>query len=395
MTRFSLGGTTLRLCSILSAALLLTVWIKPGPVNAQENPAYQAAYERASASFSEGRFAECAEEFRQAFNIEPRGSLLFNIGTCYEKAADIPNAIISFQRFIEAVPTSPKRPAVQRHLGELQAQIADQYEEVSVSSNPPNATIFVDEKARGAMGSAPLSFRLLPGTYVIIAELAGHETIKKKIELSKGDPLTVDLNLVDSSNVGTVELLVTERDAEVWIDGKKVGKTPLAEPLRLKSGSHEVSVQKAGFGNWARTVNVKAGGKESLKADLAPTGGEAAGGEGGGDGSLFGGGRLLPLITAGVGLGLAAGGAVSGLSASSLHDQLDAKKKKNEPIAKQDIETGKSRVMMTNLLLGGGGAAIVGGAVWFFLAGSGGPALDPSIGLSVSPDGGAFVWGSF
>ena len=118
-------------------------------------------------------------------------------------------------------------------------------------------------------------------------------------------------------------------------------------------------------------------------------------GEGGGDGSLFGGGRLLPLITAGVGLGLAAGGAVSGLSASSLHDQLDAKKKKNEPIAKQDIETGKSRVMMTNLLLGGGGAAIVGGAVWFFLAGSGGPALDPSIGLSVSPDGGAFVWGSF
>lgn len=369
------------------------------PAAAQDNPAYQSAYERGDQAFKEGRFDVCAEEFRQAFNIEPRGNLLYNIGFCYEKANDLANAVTFYQRFVEAVPNSPKRPAIQRHIVELQEQIADLFQEVSVTSDPTGAMVYVDEKSKGAMGATPLTFKLLPGTYTIIGEFQGYEPARRKLELKKGGDASVDLTLVDSRQVGTVTVMITERDADVLVDNKKVGKSPLPEPLRLKRGPHEIQVTKNGFASFKQSVEVEAGKSVTVKAELS-SGAEGAdsavsGGPTGGGGPLFTGPRLLPTITMGVGLLTIGGGVVTALSASKLHGQLEDKQKKGELIAPQDIDTGNSRVLMTNVLWGAGGALLAGGAVWWFLAGSGGNAASGEIGFSVAPSGSALVWGSF
>jgi hypothetical protein len=276
------------------------------PAAAQDNPAYQSAYERGDQAFKEGRFDVCAEEFRQAFNIEPRGNLLYNIGFCYEKANDLANAVTFYQRFVEAVPNSPKRPAIQRHIVELQEQIADLFQEVSVTSDPTGAMVYVDEKSKGAMGATPLTFKLLPGTYTIIGEFQGYEPARRKLELKKGGDASVDLTLVDSRQVGTVTVMITERDADVLVDNKKVGKSPLPEPLRLKRGPHEIQVTKNGFASFKQSVEVEAGKSVTVKAELS-SGAEGAdsavsGGPTGGGAPLFTGPRLLPTITMGVGL---------------------------------------------------------------------------------------------
>lgn len=380
-------------------ALLALLSLFPAWAMAQDNPAYQSAYDRGDQAFKEGRFDVCAEEFRQAFNIEPRGNLLYNIGFCYEKANDLANALAFYQRFVDAVPNSPKRPAVQRHIAELQEQVADQFQEVSVTSDPTGAMVYIDDKSKGAMGATPLTFKLLPGNYVVIAEFQGYEPGKKKLELKKGASAQVDINLVSSSQVGTVTLMITERDADVLIDNRKVGKSPLQEPLRLKQGKHDLMVSKNGFGTYNQPIEVTPGKAQTVKVELS-SGSEgaepvAAGGGGGGGGApLFTGPRLLPTITMGVGLATVAGGVVTALSANRLYGQLEDKKKKGEPIASQDVDTGNSRVMLTNVLWGAGGALVAGGAVWWFLAGQS-PSASGDIGLSVTPDGSAQVWGSF
>lgn len=383
-----------------SGLLALLVLLAPAWASAQDNPAYQSAYERGDQAFKEGRFDVCAEEFRSAFNIEPRGNLLYNIAFCYEKANDLTNAVSFYQRFVDAVPNSPKRPAVQRHIVELQEQVADQFQEVSVTSDPTGAMVYVDDKSKGAMGATPLNFKLLPGNYTIIAEYQGYEPGKKKLELKKGADAQVDINLVSSAQIGTVTIMITERDADVLIDNRKVGKSPLQEPLRLKQGKHDLMVSKNGFANYTAPIEVVAGKAQTVKVELSSgsEGAEAASGGGGGGGGggapLFTGPRLLPTITMGVGLATIAGGVVTALSANKLYGQLEDKKKKGEPIAPQDVDTGNSRVLMTNVLWGVGGAALAGGAVWWFLAGSA-PAASGDIGFSVTPDGSAQVWGSF
>lgn len=381
--------------------LAVLVSFAPRGAVAEDNPAYQAAYERGDQAFKESRFDVCAEEFRSAFNIEPRGNLLYNIAFCYEKANDLTNGIAFYQRFVDAVPNSPKRPAVQRHISELQALIADQFQEVSVTSDPTGAMVYVDDKSKGAMGATPLNFKLLPGTYTLIAESNGYEPARKKLDLQKGADTQIDIDLVPTAQIGQVTLMITERDADILIDNRKIGKSPLQEPLRLKQGKHDLLVTKSGFGNFSQAVEVAAGKAQTVKVELVSGAegtesgdGVASSGGSGDGGPLFTGKRLLPTITMGVGLATITGGVVTALSAKKLHGQLEDKQKKGEPIAPQDVDTGSSRVLMTNVLWGAGGAALVGGGVWWFLAGSGTTAT-PEIGFSVAPDGSAQVWGSF
>jgi hypothetical protein len=379
------------LCLRLGLALAA---VAPALCWAQENPAYQAAHQRGTTAFNAGNFAECAEEFRRAFDVEPRGNLLYNIAFCYEKAGDLPNAITFYQRFIDAVPTSPKRPQVQRLLDQLKGQIQDEFVDINVSSDPVGAQVFVNDKGGGAMGATPLTFKLLPGSYLIIAESQGYEPAKRKVDVKKGDTVMVELNLVSTDQIGTYSMLVTERDADVLVDNRKVGKAPITEPLRLKQGRHELLVTKTGFKNWSKTIEVKAGANETIKVDMVEEGAAAAAAAE--SGGLFSGDRLLPTITAAAGLGITVGGAVIGMSASKLYDDLKKKRDAGELIHPNDIKTGKSRVLMTNLLLGTGSAAVVGGAVWWFLAGSGdAPDVDGSISGGVGADGQLMVWGSF
>ena len=39
-----------------------------------------------------------------------------------------------------------------------------------------------DRQAKGALGRSPVTFKLLPGSYTIIAEMPGHESAKQRVE---------------------------------------------------------------------------------------------------------------------------------------------------------------------------------------------------------------------
>ena len=67
MSRLTALG--LRLGLALAAGAPALCW-------AHENPAYHAAHHRGTTAFNAGNFAECAEEFRRAFDVEPRCNLL-------------------------------------------------------------------------------------------------------------------------------------------------------------------------------------------------------------------------------------------------------------------------------------------------------------------------------
>ena len=312
-------------------------------------------------AFKAKDFARAADLFQQAYAAENRGNLLYNIGLCYEKAGDIGSAIEAFERFVQAVPNSKRRPAVERKIARLKSRPSDDNIAVTVRTSPSGALIFVDDKSRGAMGAAPLRFTLPPGRYKLIVELSGHETVTRDLELVKGSPAEVDLELVSSQTVGQLKLLVSERDAVVLVDGKRIGRSPLKETLRLPAGAHEISVLKPGFATWKRSVNLPPGELVTHKVRLS--GGE----EDFGSPSEGYDGQLWSYVTMGVGAAVIAGGVATGMSARGLHDQLSDKQSNGEAIADSDIDRGNSLVMMTNLLLGVGSAAVIGGGVWWWL----------------------------
>jgi hypothetical protein len=58
----------------------------------------------------------------------------------------------------------------------------------------------------------------------------------------------------------------TPDGAEITIDGKLVGTTP--STVQLTPGEHTISIDKAGFKQWQRTITVTAGGSINLEATL-------------------------------------------------------------------------------------------------------------------------------
>lgn len=387
-------------------ALTLCVAASPimmyaGPALAQDAGKFAEVKANARAAFADGKFDEAALLFREAFDLEPVGSLLYNIGLCYEKTNNIPSAIVFYERFVTAMPGSPQRAAVQGKIGELKRSLEGQYETVAVESVPPGAVVFVDDKGKGAMGATPLDFKLLPGTYTIIVELKGYEPYKQRLDLRKGQGGNVSARMVSSDRVGAVRLFISEGGAQVKVDGRMVGNAPLPEPVRLAAGKHQIEVIKPGFGVFTQLVDVQSGGEQRITVDLSEEtgGGDIVAASSGGGGSTDSGGggdgkktKILPWVVVGVGVAAIGGGVVTGLSASSLHDQLTAKREKGEPIASADVDTGNSMVLLTNVLFGVGSAAVIGGVAWWLF--DGGP-LDRSgsttLGLGTTPEGGSSV----
>lgn len=78
-----------------------------------------------------------------------------------------------------------------------------------------------------------------------------------------GTEQTSNQNTIDYSSV----LIKSAPDgAEVTIDGKFIGSTP--STLQLKPGEHTISIKKAGYTLWKRTVTVNGGDKITLDASL-------------------------------------------------------------------------------------------------------------------------------
>ena len=79
----------------------------------------QALFERAQASFSQGRFDEARADYQAAYDVEPLPAFLFNIAQCYRNMGDYERAQLYFHRYTVREPRGPNRPAAERLAAEM------------------------------------------------------------------------------------------------------------------------------------------------------------------------------------------------------------------------------------------------------------------------------------
>ena len=103
----------------------------------------------------------------------------------------------------------------------------------------------------------------------IAAVVAGHFDAAQSytwLDEAAPSPLLQTNSAVSSG--GHIVIEASAEHAEVLADGKYLGSTPLE--VTLAPGSHHVVVRKAGFQDWARDVEVTAGSKQKIWAELEP-----------------------------------------------------------------------------------------------------------------------------
>lgn len=345
----------------LLLSLAVAVIAVPG-MSSAENAEFVGVKNRATQAFKAGRFDEAAKLFEEAFDLNPLGNLLYNIAFCYEKSGNKTAAIKFYKRFLDAVPGAPQKTELLERISRLAKSLDSRYRQVKVVTEPAGAYIFIDDRANGTVGQAPLNLSLLPGQHKLIAHLDKHEPVTRVIQLTEGEDKTVNLLLTPSSEFVDVKFMVSERGANVMVDRRKIGTSPLVGKTRIRRGRRQIMAFKEGFRRWSRDVEVTDTDDQVIRIQLEKEGEEVADTEPAETGT-----NIWPWVTVGVGVATIGGGIATGMLADGLYEKLEQKRSRMEPIAPSDIDTGNGLVLMTNVLLGVGTAVVAGGVTWYFL----------------------------
>jgi len=131
------------------------------------------------------------------------------------------------------------------------------------------------------VGRTPLALReLARGTHTVRVAREGYVAQERRVTLSAARPsqsLTMELvrersaAAVSAASLGryAAPLMVESRPsgADVFIDGKLVGQTPLMLP-EIGAGAHAVRLELDGYNRWTASVRVVAGESNRVAASL-------------------------------------------------------------------------------------------------------------------------------
>jgi hypothetical protein len=145
---------------------------------------------------------------------------------------------------------------------------------VVIESEPSNATIYVDDKRKGAFATTPWS-GTLDGDHRIIIEKRGYTVIDRTIAADPSKLFVLVGAMSQQSFLGWVEITSNVPGADIFIDDKSigsVGRTPLSQ--NLKPGKHTFWVSAEGYDEYRQEVDVVANEVTPIKAPLkgAPVG---------------------------------------------------------------------------------------------------------------------------
>jgi formylglycine-generating enzyme required for sulfatase activity len=112
---------------------------------------------------------------------------------------------------------------------------------IDVASMPSEASVSVNGEFRGR---TPVSLRLSPGrSHRLALSKPGYETATRELSVAADSGRRLQIELVPE--YGSVEIVTTPADAEIWIDGQRRGATPAT--LELTAVAHALEIRREGY----------------------------------------------------------------------------------------------------------------------------------------------------
>ncbi len=144
---------------------------------------------------------------------------------------------------------------------------------VRIESSPPNAAIYVDDKAGGIKGFTPTTLRVNVGTRKIILEADGYKPLEQFITV-KVRKTTVRFELEKIPETAKLHFIADPKieDAQVSVDGEAKGA--IKDELEVSSGRHLLEITKDGYQKWSRWFDLQQAEKRDVDVKLEQDVGE-------------------------------------------------------------------------------------------------------------------------
>ncbi len=238
----------------------------PSPMDASAKAEAARRFDRALKLFESGDNAGALAEFKRIYDIMPEPVVLYNIGLVYAALARPVDAVDALEPLVTGGKLQPAQ--LERARVTLEDQKA-RIGRVAVSTKPVDARIEVDniEVAKTPL-SAPI--RVSEGTHIIGAVAEGYAPARKEILVAGNSDASLTFELIPTQGKEPANLSVKTRisGAQIFLDGKAVGQTPLATSITTAAGHHVVELRRAGYVSAQKAVDVGPGATGEIALDL-------------------------------------------------------------------------------------------------------------------------------
>lgn len=217
---------------------------------------YQARIAAGRKAYSAGDYEGAIAEFKAAFDLKATSGALFNIAKSYEKMGRYEESIDYFQQYLDLEPNATDKSDVEETIKRLKQSIRSRFQELSVSSDPPGADIYLDDRNTGLQGQTNFRFKVTPGPHTLYINLNGFEPLKREFVMPDDKPLALDFKMKKLENVGLIDIVVNQDGARIFVDGAIIGLSPYKQKKQVEAGKHQVQVELLGYNRWAGEVDV-------------------------------------------------------------------------------------------------------------------------------------------
>jgi PEGA domain len=251
--------------ALVSALCLTTITAAAAEPDAAAKADAAKRFDRGLKLFDEGDNAGALAEFKQVYSTLPNPVVLYNIGLVYAAMQRPVEAVDALKQVVGESSLSPgQHERAQSTLTDQEARIG----RLSITTVPAGAHISIDNVD---VATTPLSapLRVAAGSHVVGAIAEGYALARKEVVVAGNADASLDFALLRAEATRDANLTVRSRisAAEVFVNGKSAGKTPLASSLSVPPGHINVELRRPGYTTVKQQVDLNEGATSDITLD--------------------------------------------------------------------------------------------------------------------------------
>ncbi len=201
-------------------------------------------FDRGLRLFNQGENAGALVEFKRTYELTGDPTTLFNIGLVYAELKRPVDAVDALDTLLKSA--AKLGPEQRKKAEQVRAEQWTFVAFLEIGSNVP-AAIEIDDLEAGRTPQSG-TLRVAAGHHVVGVVASGYAPSRKTVDIAGGETQKLAFDLVPGeAALGHLAVRCSLPAAEVWVDGKQQGRTPLAATLALDPGPHHIEVRRDGY----------------------------------------------------------------------------------------------------------------------------------------------------
>jgi hypothetical protein len=242
----------IRLFIVLSLVLPQVGWGQSAAT-----PAVKTLVQQARTAYKNGLYETAARQFAQAFELSGDAKYLYDAAISFQQVQSWDQCIGYMGRYLELAPISPKRDRA-RNARDNCAARQNKSQQLSIETLPIGASVKLGNLQSPIVGTTPLRLDLPPGVQRVFIEKTGYESVIRDIELKKGTPLRLSVDLRELNAQGYLFVDSSISGATVFLNGQSKRLTPFDKAITLKTGLYQLHINRTGYQPWTRQIQIEA-----------------------------------------------------------------------------------------------------------------------------------------